>query len=186
MDLLSEALIEYVSLTDLTVDEQGQFLWAQHCDDVVEEAAKQSATLADAFFIAAVASAGTHTHIVGDVVLDSVPANFVKSIGAILRYAKAICDASGLEVQGWAPMAFVFGQVRRMCAAGFKNLELFLSLADRFEELITRLRRIDGYLEVPPKGDADTTILTSALVDIIRLCGQVTKFMEGIFCGDSD
>src|SRR5436190_4246268 len=124
MDLLSEALIEYVSLTDLTADEQGQFLWAQHSDDVVEEAAKQSATLADAFFIAAVASAGTHTHIVGDVVLDSVPANFVKSIGGILRYAKAICDASGLEVRGRAPEAFVFGQVRRICTAGFKNLEL--------------------------------------------------------------
>lgn len=180
---MNEALTEYFSLTDLTVDEQSRFLLVHYSDDVVKEAAKQSAAPPDAFFIATVGSAGTHMHIVGDVGFDSVPATFIKTIGRLLYYGKAICDASGLEVPGRSPAGFLFGAVRRMCAAGFKNLQLFLALANRYEELITRLERMDGNLEVSRN---DTTTLTSALVDIIRLCGQVTKFMEGTFYGDSD
>jgi hypothetical protein len=180
MDDLRQAMTEYFALIDLTINEQTRFLSTRNSDKVVEEAVKQSGDLADTFFVAVVGSAGTHMHIVHDMGLNSVLPIFEERIAELLRYAKGICDACGFEVQGYVPIAFVFGIVRRMCAAAFKNLELFFGLADRFEEVITRLRQLDSCLDDLHGGNTIAMALTSALVDIILFCGQVTKYMEGI------
>jgi hypothetical protein len=179
MNQFDQAVTQYFALTDSTFDERKQFLLTRHSDEVVEKAVKQPISLADAFFIGAVGSAGTHIHIVHEMGLNKVPPIFVESIAEIIRYAKAICDASRFEGQSYAPLAFVFGTVRRMCEAALKNLELFLGLADRFERLITRLRRVDSYSDVTHREHTSTTTLTSALADIILFCGQVIKYMDG-------
>jgi hypothetical protein len=180
MDQLHQAVTEYFALTDLTKDEQAQFLSIHHSDEIVNEAIKQSGELANAFFIAAISSAGSHVHIVHDSDLNSAPLIFVKSIAELLKYAKAIGYAFQFEEQGYIPVAFVFNVVWTMCAAALKNLEVFIGLTARFEELIMRLRPKNGDLHLTHQGHSTTTLL-SGLVEIIVFCGQVTKFMDGIF-----
>jgi len=178
MDLLDESFAEYFSLIAVTNEERTRVLSVHRSDDVVQSATQSGAT-ADAFFIAAVSSAGTHRHIVGDVYSNPLLPSLVDSVGGILRYAKAICDASGLEQQRCASAAFVFSAVRRMCAVGVQSQEIFLALADHLINLIKRLHRVDSQLEITLVGDKGRTSLISALVDIILFCGQVTRFLEG-------
>jgi len=182
MDLLNEALTEYFSLTDLTMDEQTRFRSLYHRDGVLGEPVKQSAALADHVFVAALGSAGTQLPIGHDVAIDSVPPSFVKAIGKFLRYATEICDASGLEVQGCTHLTLVFRALKRMCTAGFKNPELFFALENRFQEMLNKLPQFEGYLHIARMGNTNPTILTAALVDILLFCGKVTKFMEGTSC----
>jgi hypothetical protein len=181
MDQLHQAVTEYFVLTDLPKDEQARFLSIHHSDEIVEEALKQPGELANAFFIAAIGSAGSHMHIVHDSDLNSAPLIFVKSIAKLLKYAKAIGDTSQFEEKGYVPVAFVFNAVWTMCAAALKNLEVFIGLTEQFEELLTRLRLKKGDLHPTHQGHTSTTTLISALVEIIIFCGQVTKFMNGIF-----
>ena len=181
MGTLNEALAKYFSMVQLTMDEQARFLSIHHSDDIIRAAAFQSEGPADNFFLSAVGVAGIHVDIIRNEHLDSFSPRLTGSIGNLLRYAKAICDTLGLEVQSFSPLAFVLGALRHMCTIGSKNRELFLTLADRFEELTKRLSREDVYLEKAPMTDAEKTSLISALVDIILFCGLVTKYLEGSY-----
>jgi hypothetical protein len=174
MDHWSQATTEFFVRNHFTLDERTRFLLARDSDQIVLNPLQRSGSLADAFFLAAVGSAGTHAHDGG---LNRVPPIFVEQVADILHYAKVICDASGSGVQPDA-LAFVFGAMQRMYTVALNNLELFLGLADRFEDVIKRLRQGVCYLEAA-KSRNKSEVAYTVLAEIVRLCGQVTAYMEG-------
>jgi hypothetical protein len=177
MDRWHQTTTAYFERTHLTVDERKRFPSARDSDEVVLKSLQQSGSSADAFFLGAIGSAGTHAHIVRDVGLNRVPPIFVERVADILHYAKAICDAPGFAVQGKV-LAFVFGAIQMMYTVALNNLELFLGLADRFEEAIKRLKQGVYYFEAA-KSRNKSEIAYTVLAEIIRFCGQVTAYMDG-------
>src|SRR5947207_4831380 len=84
---------EYLEIIDLRIDEQHSLLRATRAAEIVMEALELKRTIgfkteANAYFLAAVASADTHANVIGNVsVLYPAPSIITNEIATLLRYA---------------------------------------------------------------------------------------------------
>jgi hypothetical protein len=176
---------EYFGLTDLQIDEKNSLLRVQRSSEVVIQALESkhsinSHTEADKHFVAAVASAGTHPDIVGNVsFLNPPPPIIIDEIATLVRFAHGI-DQLLESILQKSPGAFVFGAVRVMITVAVKNMELLLTLKEQFEKVKIKLHRLDVVLALKNPENAITSKLARALIDVVRFCGQVTKYINGI------
>jgi hypothetical protein len=179
---------EYFGLTDLQIDGKNSLLRIQRSSEVVMQALESkhsinSQTEADKYFIAAVASAGTHSDIVGNVsILNPPPLIIIDEIATLLRFAHAINQLLEFILQK-SPGAFVFGAVRVMITVAVKNMESFLTLKEQFEKVEIKLHRLDVVLTLKNPEYAITSKLARVLIDVVRFCGWVTKYINGIAPG---
>lgn len=174
------AVFEFFNETNLSVNDRKQLLENGRSAETVKRAVESnnSTRTEERLFIAAVASAGTHSDII-DHFSGSVPAIVTGPVAMLLRYSYAMETLLEFKGTGYFPGAFVFGAVRVMTAAAAEHMQLFLDLSGRFEEVDKCLRRLDGNLN---ELHMDTVMpcLIRILIDILRFCGHVTKYIKGI------
>lgn len=176
-------VLEYFKLVGLSINDRKQLLETRYSADIVKQVLESShsagfSTLAQEYFTAAVATAGTNVNIVGYTSsLTSVPSIITNRVAVLLRYADGVSKLLEFNEPGCYPNAFVFGTVRIMITVAVENIELFQDLSGRFQEITTRL---ECYLNRTRK--MDTVRLTSirVMIDIVLFCGHVTYYLKGI------
>jgi hypothetical protein len=137
--------------------------------------------MAEDVFIAAVAIAETHPDLVQTVPLlgpDKIPPIVRNHMATFLRYAESI-DKLCESLSNMAfPAAVLFAAIRVMISIGVKNMNLFNSVKAKLEDFTTRLRRLDIYLAMENPTEAIKLMLSRVMIDIIRFCGLVTKYLK--------
>ena len=179
-------VFEFFNQTNLSVNDRKQLPETCSSAEIVKQAVESNnpTRTEERWFIAAVVSSGTRSDIVDHVSgTASVPPIITGPVAMLLRYTDAMGTPHEFNGTGYFPGSFVFGAVRIMITAAVEHMELFLDLNDRFEEVHRFLRRLDGYLNALHTADTATPSLIPVLIDIVRFCGQVTKYIKGILLG---
>jgi hypothetical protein len=181
----NRAVSDYLQLTDPRIDVQNLLLGRRDPIEIVMQILQSlrsiKATQADQLFIAAVTTAGTHADVLGKTsILTSVPPIVASRLGTLLRYANVIGKLLETVAHGFSPAGFAFGAVWVLATTAVRNMKSFLALSTQFEEVRSRLQRMDKLLTVPYPAEAIISTFGRVMIDIILFCGHATKYIQGI------
>lgn len=192
-----QAVSEYFALLKLSPNDAKVLVDAKSAADVVTFAIQaltpsaramvKSEAFAEKMFIAAVASAGTHDEFINRMEFikqpDKTSAVVSYDIAMLLRYADSVDKFLDSIGNTTFAAAFVFGAIRYLLDVAVKNINLLIQIKGKFEDINSRLRRLDVYLTLKEPTEAVKSMCIRALVNILRFCGLATKYLRSMFPG---
>jgi hypothetical protein len=114
---------------------------------------------------------------------DKTPAVVSYDIAMLLRYADSVDKFLDSIGNTTFAAAFVFGAIRYLLDVAVKNINLLIQIKGKFEDINSRLRRLDVYLTLKEPTEAVKSMCIRALVNILRFCGLATKYLRSMFPG---
>ena len=183
---------EYFGLTELSSSEQRSLLRTHRASDVIRDAIElwlrrgrkvASATACEDIFLAALASAGIHMEAVSSAQIlehDNMHSAISDHLAIIIRYANAVGNSLESSSERCGQTAFVFDAVHVMISVAIKNMKLFLTLDEHFEQLRLLLHLLDIYLEIPNRTTSIDLMFAQVIGSLVRFCGLATRYLKGL------